>query len=76
MTCGQYSVVGPAYFGQLIERTFLTMPPHIELSLNFNVFIFDQGRETERYSLAIIVDGSPVSLDPNLQNIVITGFSN
>ena len=42
INCGQYSVIGPANFGQQIQRTLVRLPPHIQLTLNFNIFIFDQ----------------------------------
>lgn len=40
--CGMYSVVGPANFGDIITRTFVVLPAHIRLSINFNIFIFEQ----------------------------------
>lgn len=69
-------MIGPANLGQIITRSFVTLPPHVALSINFNIFIFDQESANERYTIVILVDGKRVSLDPELENININGFSN
>jgi hypothetical protein len=74
--CGEYSVVGPANFGDIITRTFVTLPPHIALSINFNIFIFDQEQQTKRYSVVILMDGQTIELSETDQTITVTASSN
>jgi hypothetical protein len=69
-------VVGPANFGDIISRSFVQLPPHIALSINFNLFIFDQVEQTQRYSVIVIVDGQPIQFSPADQTVNITGTSN
>lgn len=73
--CGAYSVVGPANFGDIISRTFLQLPAHIQISINFNIFIFDQKEITQRYSIVVLLNGEPFQLNPADQTINITGTS-
>lgn len=54
--CGNYSVVGPVKFGAQISRVFLTLPPHIEISINFNLFTFNQENVVERFLIKILID--------------------
>lgn len=54
----------------------MTLPAHVELSVNLNLFIFDQEVATQRYTIAIIVDGQSFPIKPAEQTINITGTSN
>lgn len=51
------------------------MPPHLEISLNFNIFIIDQDFP-RTYTVVIRVDGEVIPIDRNSQILSIGGTSN
>ena len=64
-------MVGFAERGQIIKRTFLQLPPHISISISYNVFIIDQPTEAQKYQFVVEISNEKIS-----ETIEILGTSN
>ena len=52
------------------------MPPHLEISFNFNIFIIDQDLPERKYLIVIRIDGKVITLDNNSNILTLSGTSN